>query len=81
MFYSGVEFLFSSLIKISLISTIYIHKLHLQLSVPPEYYHTSTTITALPEIEKNKGKQHLERMARADVNFIIYPNSNDLYSL
>ncbi len=38
---------------------LYIHKLHLQLSVAPEYYQTSTTITALPETERNKGKQHL----------------------
>jgi hypothetical protein len=50
----------------------YIHKLHLQLSVASEYYHTITE--ALPKAKKNKGKQHLEHMARGDVNFIIYPN-------
>jgi hypothetical protein len=60
---------------------LYIHKLHLQLSVAPEYYQTSTTITALPETERNKGKQHLERMARADVNFIIYPNGKVMISI
>jgi hypothetical protein len=60
---------------------LYIHKLHLQLSVAPEYYHTSTTITVLPETERNKGKQHLERMARADVNFIIYPNGKVMISI
>ena len=60
---------------------LYIHKLHLQLSVAPEYYYTSTTITRLPEIEKNKGKQHLERMARADVNFVVYPNGKIMISI
>src|SRR5215212_5225348 len=60
---------------------LYIHKLHLQLSVAPEYYYTSTTITRLPEIEKNKGKQHLERMARADVNFVVYPNGKVMISI
>jgi hypothetical protein len=60
---------------------LYIHKLHLQLSVAPEYYHTSTTITALPQTKRNKGKQHLERMARADVNFIIYPNGKVMISI
>jgi hypothetical protein len=60
---------------------LYIHKLHLQLSVAPEYYHTSTTITALPQTERNKGKQHLERMARADVNFVVYPNGKVMISI
>ncbi len=60
---------------------LYIHKLHLQLSVAPEYYQTSTTITALPETERNKGKQHLERMARADVNFVVYPNGKVMISI
>jgi hypothetical protein len=60
---------------------LYLHKLHLQLSVSPEYYHTSTTITALPQTKKNKGKQHLERMARGNVNFIIYPNGKVMVSV
>lgn len=60
---------------------LYIHKLHLQLSVAPEYYHTSTTIAALPETERNKGKQHLKRMARADVNFVVYPNGKVMISI
>lgn len=61
--------------------SLYIHRLHLQLSIAPEYYHTSTTITALPQTKRNKGKQYLERMARADVNFVIYPNGKIMISV
>jgi hypothetical protein len=60
---------------------LYIHKLHLQVSVAPEYYRTSTTITALPQAEKNKGKKHLERMARGNVNFVVYPNGKVMISI
>jgi hypothetical protein len=60
---------------------LYIHKLHLQLSVAPEYYRTSTTITALPQTKKNRGKQYLEHMARGNVNFIIYPNGKVMVSV
>jgi hypothetical protein len=59
--------------------SLFIHKLHLQLLVAPEYY--DTIIEALPEAEKNKGKQHLERMARGNVNFIIYPNGKVMVSV
>jgi hypothetical protein len=63
--------------------TLYIHKLHLQLSVPSEYYHTAATIVTetLPQAKKNKGKEYLERMARGDVNFIIYPNGKVMVSV
>ena len=57
---------------------LFIHKLHLQLWIAPEYYQT---ITALPQTKKNKGKQYLERMARADVNFVIYPNGKVMISI
>ena len=60
---------------------LYIHKLHLQLSVASEYYHTSTTTTTLQQTKRNKGKQHLERMARADVNFVVYPNGKVMISV
>ena len=60
---------------------LYIHKLYLQLSITPEYYRTSTITAALPQTKRNKGKQYLERMAKADVNFIIYPNGKVMISV
>jgi hypothetical protein len=57
---------------------LYIHKLHLQLSIAPEYYQT---IKALPQTKRNKGKQYLERMARADVSFVVYPNGKVMISV
>jgi hypothetical protein len=57
---------------------LYIHKLYLQLSVASEYYQT---IRAIPQTKRNKGKQYLERMARANVNFVVYPNGKVMISI
>jgi hypothetical protein len=48
----------------------YIHKIQLQLIVPKEYY----TTLIHQEVRQNRAKQHHERMARVDIEFVIYPN-------
>src|SRR5919199_5594022 len=55
----------------------YIHKIQLELIVPKEYY----TILIHQEVRQNRAKQHHQRMARADIEFVIYPNGKVMVNI